>query len=119
MAVELLGAETIGSAVIEVLRRRQPRLAHQAERALGWLRDVGEPPRGVELRSDDGSTYTGFVIVERNKPLLMLAVRHQPAPASPGPPVITPAPVQRPLYGHDRIDPDAPYWDRDSVPYGR
>jgi hypothetical protein len=113
-----LAADAIGAAAIEALRRRRPSLVRKAELALEWLRESAEPPRGVELRSEDGSVYTGFLIIERNKPVFMLAVRHPAAPA-PRPPVITPAPVQRPLYGHDRLDPEAPYWDRDSTPYGR
>ena len=117
MALEL-AAETIGSAIIEALRRRQPTLAKKAERALEWLRDVAEPPRGVKLTSEDGSVYTGFVIIDRNRPILMLAVRHPAGPMVERAPVITPPPVQRPLYGQERIDPDAPYWDRDSGPYG-
>ena len=118
MAFEL-AAEALGGAVIEALRRRRPALAQRADQALEWLRDVAQPPAGIELRAEDGSLYTGFVIIDRNRPVVMLAVRHQPAPASPRPPVITPAPVQRPLYGDHRIDPDSPYWDCDSTPYGR
>jgi hypothetical protein len=114
-----LAAETIGSALIDALRRRRPVLGKKADAALEWLREVAEPPAGIELRSADGSVYTGLVIVERSKPVLMLAVRHLPGPLVERAPVITPPPVQRPLYGHDRLDPDAPYWDRDSGPYGR
>ena len=117
MALEL-AAETIGSAVIEALRRRRPALAKRAEQALEWLRDVAEPPQGIELRAADGSAYTGFVIIDRNKPILMLAVRHPPGPVVERAPVITPPPVQRPLYGHERLDPDDPTWDRDVSPYG-
>jgi hypothetical protein len=113
-----VAAETIGSAVIDVLRRRRPALAHKAEAALEWLREAAEPPRGIELRAADGSLYTGFVIVERNKPVLMLAVRQQAGPVVERTPLVTPPPVQRPLYGQPRLDPEAPYWDRDSGPYG-
>jgi hypothetical protein len=112
-----VAAETIGSALVEALRRRRPALAHKAEAALEWLRVAAEPPRGIELRSADGSVYTGFVIVERSKPVLMLAVRHLPGPVVERAPLITPSPHRSP-YGH-AIDPDAPYWDRDSGPYGR
>ena len=118
MALEL-AAETIGSAAIEALRRRRPALANKAERALEWLRDVAEPPHGIELRAADGSTYTGFVIIDRNKPVLMLAVRHPPGPVVERAPVMTPPPIQRPLYGRPYPDPDDPVWDRDVSPYGR
>lgn len=118
MALEL-GAETIGAAAIEALRRRQPGLVGKAEQALAWLRDVAEPPSGVELRCNDGAAYTGLVVVERNKPVIMLAVRHPPGPVVERTPVITPAPVQRPLYGHERLDPDDPVWDRDRGFYNR
>jgi len=112
-----VAAETIGAAMIDALRRRRPALARQAEAALEWLREVAEPPRGIELRSADGSVYTGFVIIERNKPVLMLAVRHLPGPVIERAPVITPAPHRSP-YPHS-LDPDVPFWDRDSMPYGR
>jgi hypothetical protein len=114
-----LAAETIGSAVIEVLRRRRPALAHKAEAALEWLRVAAEPPRGIELRAADGSLYTGFVIVERNKPVLMLAVRQQAGPVGERSPLVTPPPIQRPLYGRAYPDPNDPVWDRDVSPYGR
>ena len=74
--------------------------------------------RLIELRTADGSSYTGLVMVERNAPVIMIAVRQLPGPTPERPAVLTPPPVQRPLYGHDRLDPDAPHWDRDSGPYG-
>lgn len=55
----------------EVPRQRSSRLQH----VLGWLADVTKPPVGVRLVSDDGGTFTGFLIVEDNRPLVMLAVR--------------------------------------------
>jgi hypothetical protein len=113
-----LAAEAIGSAVVEAIRRRRPALARKAEHAIEWLREVAEPPRGIELRSADGSTYTGFVIIDRNKPILMLAARHPPGPAAERAPLVTPPPIQRPVYGHDRLDPEDPIWDRDVGPYG-
>ena len=118
MAVQFL-AELIGTPLVEALRERRPRLAKKAEQALGWLRDVAEPPAGIELRSEDGSTYTGLVILERSKPVLMLAVRHLPSPASARPPIITPPPIQRPLYNPGYPDPEDPVWDRDRGLYGR
>ena len=117
MALEV-AAETIGSALVDAFRRRRPALAHRAEAALEWLREAAEPPRGIELRSADGGVYTGFVIVDRNKPILMLAVRLPAGPALERTPLVTPPPIQRPLYGQDRLDPDEPIWDRDVNPYG-
>jgi len=117
VALELV-AELIGAPLIEALRRRRPRLARKAEAAVEWLREIAEPPQGVRLTSEDGSTYTGFVIIERNSPVVMIAVRHPPAPRAERPPVLTPPPVQRPLYGNPQLDPDDPIWDRDPGPYG-
>jgi hypothetical protein len=115
VAIELV-AELIGAPLLEALRRRRPRLAARAESAVEWLRDAAEPPHGVKLVAEDGSVYTGLVIIERNAPVVMLAVRH-PAIRVERPPIVTPPPAQQRLYGHDRLDPDDPIWDRDMSPY--
>jgi hypothetical protein len=70
--VEALGA-TISDLLEDVLRRARPR----AHAALDWLRTTATPPPHVILQSADGTLYTGCVIVERNRPVIMFAVRHE------------------------------------------
>ena len=118
MAFDLV-AEAVGLPLLDRLRRHRSRLTPHVERAAKWLRDVTEPPIGLEVRSEDGSTYTGVLVVERNRPVVVLAVRHPGALVPLRAPVVPPPPVERPAYGRGYLDPDAPYWDRDSVPYGR
>jgi len=73
---------------------------------------VATPPEGVELYSSDGSVFTGLVVVDRNKPILMLAARQPPAPR--------PYPTTPPTYGYpyrqtslfDDDDNDEPPWRR-------
>ena len=40
-----------------------------------WIAEAAQPPRGVRLVADDGSEFSGLVLVERNRPLMMLALR--------------------------------------------
>ncbi len=76
----------IGEALVDLLihavHRGRPRLRRVTE----WITDAARPPVGVRLVSDDGSEYSGFVVVDRNEPKLMLALRvgvtRSPAPAS-------------------------------------
>ena len=109
MALELT-AEELGDGLLETLRKKHPRIAEKAAATARWLRDVAEPPDGVELKAADGSTFTGLVVVERSQPVVMLCIRHAPAPRAP---VVTPAPAyQRSVY-----EPEDP-WGRDD-PYRR
>ena len=95
MALELV-AEIIGAPLIDILKSRRPGLRRHAATAVGWLRDRCEPPEGVELRSHDGSSYTGLVVVERNELVMMIAVKHPASFEAQRPPVITPAPRHTP-----------------------
>ena len=65
----------LGDALVDALLRAvdegRPRLRAMAE----WIADAAQPPRGVRLVADDGSEFSGLVLVERNRPLLMLALR--------------------------------------------
>ena len=65
----------IGDALVDVLLRAvdesRPRLRALAE----WIADAAQPPRGVRLLAEDGSEFSGLVLVERNRPLMMLALR--------------------------------------------
>jgi hypothetical protein len=77
-----------------------------AESFLDWLREAARPPPGVELVSADGSLFTGIVIVDRNRPVLMLAARQAcaPRPRPPDPPPYPGSPhttLQRRLFDEE------------------
>ncbi|WP_437778941.1 hypothetical protein [Sorangium sp. So ce1097] len=73
-------SELIGEALLELLRHGLPRRVPQAAEMLDWLREAATPPPGVELFSADGTAFTGLLIVDRNRPIFMLAARQGPAP---------------------------------------
>lgn len=67
--------------------RRGARDPAKVQRLLAWLREVARPPPDVELHSADGSLFTGLVLVDRNRPVLMLAAQQRTAVRpSPSPP---------------------------------
>lgn len=117
MALEFV-AEIIGTPLMEAIRRRRP--GPRTLAAIRWLQEMAEPPSGLELRSSDGSAYSGVALLERSEVVLLLAVRHPPGRQPERPPVVTPPPRQhdRPLY-HQHLDPDSPHWDRDGDPFLR
>jgi hypothetical protein len=108
-------------ALVNIAHRMAPRVGDAAEH----LREVARPPRGVELHADDDALYTGLIVVEKNRPVLMLAVRvgERRADVERRPPLVTPPPEPRPPYfnGGQRslhLDPDDPRWAYEN-PYGR
>lgn len=117
MAEQHVG-EALGIAVLDLLEGVVRRARPKAARALEWLRTAATPPPRVVLQASDGTLYTGFVIVDRNQPVLMLAVRHDGGPRDRDPPLITPPPASSPhqqSYEHDhrwREGDDVPFWRR-------
>ena len=104
MAFEIV--DGIGDALVDALLRGidegRPRLRAIAD----WIAEAAQPPRGVRLVADDGSEFSGLVLVERNRPLLMLAVRvGAAAPQEQWPPPY-PTPYERPLWSS--YDEDGP-----------
>lgn len=76
----------VGDALVDVVfdgvhERRRSRLRD----ILDWFASVAKPPPGVRLVSDDGGEFTGFVVVEDNRPVLMLALRVGTSPSRPAP----------------------------------
>ncbi|MFO0570430.1 MAG: hypothetical protein U0263_32605 [Polyangiaceae bacterium] len=47
-------ADIIGDALIRALDGKRRRMGEQVDRMLEWLREVSEPPKGLELRAIDG-----------------------------------------------------------------
>lgn len=74
--------EILAEGVAETLRKSKRQMARGADGVLEWVRDVAAPPAGVELRSLDGAVYSGFFVVDRNRPVMAIAVRH-PTPDPP------------------------------------
>lgn len=71
-------AELIGEAFIDAIQRSRHRTVERARSVWRWLRDVGEPPDGVDLVAPDGARYTGVAVLERSRVVLIFAVRHAP-----------------------------------------
>ena len=111
-----LVADLLGGALALAVQRHRERISMAASNVREWLEDVARPPDGVELKSNDGSTYSGVFLVERNELVVMLAVRHPPGAASPPPvrpSVVTSPPRDESLPFRGIPDPDDPIWDRD------
>ena len=71
--------DLIGEIFLDEIHRRSRR-SKLAEALVDWLRGAARPPPGVQLESADGTLFTGLVIVDRNRPILMLAARQTSAP---------------------------------------
>lgn len=109
--------ETFALAVFEALVAVAHRMSPAVSEAAEQLREAARPPRGVELRADDNALYTGVVIVDRNRPVAMLALRvgERRASAEERPLVTPAADVRSPFLGGQRpahLDPDHEMWDR-------
>lgn len=109
MALSLV--DGIGDALVDVFLRAvdesRPRLRAMA----AWLADVAQPPRGVRLVTDDGAEYTGIIVVEGNRPVVMLALRvgaasHREPRQAPAYAAPYATPYERPLWS--AYDDDGP-----------
>jgi hypothetical protein len=89
--------ELLGEALLELLRQGLPRRVPPAAELLDSLRKAATPPPGVELFSADGAAFTGVVIVDCNRPIVMLAGRQGSAPRTQTSPSIPPSSAR---YGH-------------------
>lgn len=65
----------IGEALVDVLLDAVEEGRPRVRRVIDWIADVARPPPGVRLVADDGTEYTGLVLVEANRPRLMFALR--------------------------------------------
>lgn len=68
-------AELLGDAILDIVAEGRDRAAPHAEAALRWLREAAHPPPGVALHASDGAIYTGIVLVDRGRVVVMLAFR--------------------------------------------
>lgn len=69
-------AELLGEAFIKAVERNQSRTVEQLRSAWNWLCDVAEPPAGTRLTVPGGTVHSGVAVIERNRVLLLVAVRH-------------------------------------------
>lgn len=69
-------AELIGEAFIAAIERSRQHPSGRARSAWRWFLEATEAPPGIELIAPDGATYTGFVVVERSRAVLVFALRH-------------------------------------------
>lgn len=66
----------VGNALVEVLLdgvRGVP--VSRSRRFFAWLAKLTNPPVGLRIVSDDGGAFTGFIVVEKNVPIAVLALR--------------------------------------------
>lgn len=75
-AANQLIAELIGEAFIDAIRNSRHRAAERARLAWRWLRRVAGAPPDLELVARDGSRYTGIVVVDHSRAVLLVAIRH-------------------------------------------
>lgn len=61
------------------------RLRPDVDRAVDWLRDTATPPANLEFRASDGGLYTGLIVLERSKAMLVFAIRSGQARPLPAP----------------------------------
>lgn len=119
--------------LLKVLREGFARLQPATQRAVAHLREASVPPEGVSFTSENGTSYSGLVLLDRNRVVAMIA-------ADNGPPLIHKAPhperlpqrehsplamppSRRPPYGSQRSfdeydDADERDWD-EPPGYGR
>lgn len=75
-AANQLIAELIGEAFIDAIRTSRHRAAVRARGAWRWLRGAFGAPPDMELVARDGSRYTGIVVVDHSRAVVLVALRH-------------------------------------------
>lgn len=94
----------LAEGLLALFDRLITKLCPDVDRAVDWLRDSAQPPKNLEFRASDGSQYTGLVVLERSRAVLMLAVRSHPSP--------TPSPAFQPAYSPPLASPSPAYQSR-------
>jgi hypothetical protein len=73
----------IGDALLEAIERSRHVAVARAQEAWRKLQQLAAAPPGVELVAPDGSKYTGLVVIERSRAVLLIALHHPPQPPRP------------------------------------
>lgn len=71
-----MNASLLLDAILDVLRTNASRPVVGVRSAWGKLKNVAAAPAGTTLLAPDGTTYTGVVVIERSRAVLLLALRH-------------------------------------------
>jgi hypothetical protein len=66
LVVEILG---------EAIEAVSARVGHRSSRTVQWLREATRPPPGLQLHAPDGSMYTGMVLFDSNRAVVVVALR--------------------------------------------
>ncbi len=69
-------AELLGESFIRAVERNHGQTVERLRRLWRWLCDVAEPPSATRLSVLGGSVHTGIAIVERNRVVVLIGVRH-------------------------------------------
>ena len=72
--------ELIGEALIAAIMRCRLHSSERAQAAWQWLQRAAVAPPGLELVAADGAKYTGLVVIERSRAVLLIALHHPPQP---------------------------------------
>lgn len=71
-----MNASLLVDAMLDVLRTNSSRPVVGVRSAWSKLKSVAAAPPGTTLLAPDGTTYTGVVVIERSRAVLLLALRH-------------------------------------------
>lgn len=102
----------VGEALVDVLLHTFVESRPRVRRVVDWITEAALPPAGVRLVADDGTEYTGLVLVEANRPRLMFALR---VGAGGGSAPRTAYYTREPHYLRHELDDE--FWPRDQRPY--
>ncbi len=59
----------------EALEAASVRISNRRSRTVEWLREVTRPPPGLMLHAPDGSIFTGLVVFDSNRAIVVVALR--------------------------------------------
>lgn len=71
-----MNASLLLDAMLDVLRTNASRPVVGVRSVWGKLKNVAAAPEGTTLLAPDGTKYTGVVVIERSRAVLLLALRH-------------------------------------------
>lgn len=71
-----MNASLLLDAMLDVLRTNASPPVVGIRSAWSKLKSVAAAPPGTTLISPDGTTYTGIVVIERSRAVLLLGLRH-------------------------------------------
>ena len=99
--------DVVEEALLRFWRQVWPPLRRDILAFLECTADVVRPDPPIYMRTLDGETVTGIVILERGQAVAFLGARHPAASRAP------------PQHRYPNDFDDEPLWDRRGQPYGR